>query len=89
MPKTLYTEKIGPAIVTISSDGEDWIVTLNDSNNVRERTFKPSDGDASYNGPYENALYCYESTCEAAAKIHDAFRPLPEPPDFAATISPL
>lgn len=81
MPKTLYTETLGPATVSLEQYGHEWAVFLSDTsaNVQREMRYRS----------YEEAIVVYDDTCRYAAKRYVVERPLPGRPNFAkAALAP-
>lgn len=82
--ETLYSETIGPATVKIGKIFGIWTVSLKDTaaGIDRERIFPPCQKDSE---GYESAIRAYDGTCEAASRLYNTPRPMPEKPDFSKT----
>lgn len=86
---TLYSEKIGPATVSICKNAGLWTVQLIDpsANIEREKIYYPSAYEDYESETYGRAITFYDQTCDAAARIHQTPRPLPEAPNFKKTVN--
>ena len=65
-----------------------WTIRLKDThaNIDREKTYYPN-AYTTDDEIYGRALDCYDKTCDAAARMYNTPRPLPEKPNFAKTVN--
>lgn len=85
--KTLYTETIETATISLLEYGDDYIGRLVDpAHNIdTERTYRVTPYQTKEEA-YQKAITEFDKTCEAAAKMYNVTRKLPEMPNFIQAV---
>lgn len=78
MTKVIYSERIGTAkIILAQHDANAYTVTYSDPEVIKSKTIND----------YSDAITFYDIVCGQTSKEQSATRPMPQQPNFIATIN--